>query len=156
LFGGAARAKGEVVPPHRHKSRLTSLRIYLWSGRNILRRPGLAAPKTYDQLIADVDAQGMVTYPMSILRDIDGAGKLGVHVRKKISQELRARGIDHLPEDLPANQGDAVRVFKRGTPLYRVIQAVLDPSPDGDSVLRSIVNDDAREKIEQIERILAS
>lgn len=98
----------------------------------------------------------MATYPMGILRDIDGAGKLGVHIRKKISQELHARGIDHLPEDLPAYQDEVVRVFKRGTPLYRVIQAVLDPSPDGDSILRSIVNDDAREKIEQIERILAS
>lgn len=98
----------------------------------------------------------MGIYPMGILRDIEGAGKLGVHIRKRISQELRARGLDHLPADLPIYQEERVRLFKRGTRLHRVVQAVLDPSPDGDAILRSIENDEAREKIERIERILAS
>lgn len=114
-------------------------------------------PKSYDQLVADVEAKGSVaTYSMAVLRDIEGAGKLGTHVRKAISQQLRAHGLDHLPEDLPTYQEQSVRIFKRGTRVHRVIEAVLRPSDVGDSVLRSIQNDDAREKIEQIERILAS
>lgn len=119
-------------------------------------RRSLTSPKTYDQLISDVEAQGVGIYAMGVLRDIEGAGKLGVHIRKRISEELRARGLDHIPADLPTNQDDHVRLFKRGSRLHRVVRAVLDPSSEGDSLLRSIENDEAREKIEQIERILAS
>ncbi|MFZ5854563.1 MAG: hypothetical protein ACOYXS_08700 [Chloroflexota bacterium] len=114
-------------------------------------------PKTYEQLVADVDTKGSVaTYSMAVLRDIEGAGKLGVHVRKSISEQLRALGLDHLPEELPAYQEQPVRVFRRGTQVHKVIDAVLHPSTVGDAVLRSIQSDDARQKIEQIERILAS
>lgn len=114
-------------------------------------------PKTYEQLVADVEAQGSVaTYSMAVLRDIEGAGKLGVHVRKSINQQLQAHGLDHLPEDLPLYQEQSVRIFRRGTQVHKVIDAVLHPSAVGDAVLRSIQSDDARQKIEQIERILAS
>jgi hypothetical protein len=71
----------------------------------------MAVPKTYDQLVADVEAQGSLgTYPMAVLRDIEGAGKLGIHIRKTIQQQLRTHGLDHLPEELPAYQEQQVRI----------------------------------------------
>jgi hypothetical protein len=134
------------------------MRTYLLQPRFILAVGGWAVTvRTYEDLKVHVEGQGHVgVYQMALLRDIEGAGKLGIHIRKKISEELGAHGLGHLPEDLPIYQEQAVRVFTRNSKVGRTIDAVLHPSTAGDALLRSIADDDAQRKVDEIERILTS
>ncbi len=68
-------------------------------------------------------AAGVMSVAMAQLRDACGAGRLGIHVRASISDELERRGIGYQPVDLPTNQFDQVRLYRRGTPASDVIEA---------------------------------
>ncbi|HLY02406.1 MAG TPA: hypothetical protein VKR56_07895 [Candidatus Cybelea sp.] len=69
------------------------------------------------------EAAGVMSVPMAQLRDAFGAGRLGIHVIASISDELERRGIGYQPIDLPSNQFNQVRLYKRGTPAGDVIEA---------------------------------
>lgn len=96
-------------------------------------------PMTWDEIKKQVEeAGGVVTLTMAALRDAEGAGKLGVHVRSNISRRLAAMGLGHVPTELPANQHERVRVYKRGTPVGDLIEAALNPGERNDeSLLRT-------------------
>jgi len=81
------------------------------------------------------EAGGVLTTTMDVLRDADGAGKLGVHIRASISRNLAGMGIGHVPAELPANQRDQVRLYKRGTPVGELIECALNPGEDNDRKL---------------------
>lgn len=81
------------------------------------------------------EAGGVLTTTMDVLRDADGAGKLGVHVRASISRQLAGMGIGHVPGALPANQQDQVRLYKRGTPVGELIECALNPGEENDRKL---------------------
>ncbi|MFA5786486.1 MAG: hypothetical protein WDA71_05810 [Actinomycetota bacterium] len=92
---------------------------------------------TLESIKAAVEAGGGIkAFNMGVLRDAYGAGKLGVHVRRSISEALAGAGLAHLPGDLPAYQDDMVRVYKLGTPVAEIIDAVLRSSESGDARLR--------------------
>ena len=97
------------------------------------------AAVTWDEIKKQVEeAGGVLTLTMAALRDAAGAGKLGVHVRSNISRRLAAMGLGHVPTELPANQHERVRVYKRGTPVGDLIEAALNPGERNDeSLLRT-------------------
>ena len=74
-----------------------------------------------------VEKNGNVqTVTMEQLRDANGAAKLGVHVRDAISSTA-GLGLGHIPQVLPTNQHELVRLYKKGTPVGDWISAVLTP-----------------------------
>lgn len=91
---------------------------------------------SYEDLGHDVrQSGGLLKVDMECLRELAGAGKLGVHVREAIKAALAEQGLGSLPDDLPRYQHDEVRVYDRRSRVGRVIQAVLTPSEAGDQAL---------------------
>lgn len=110
---------------------------------------------SYDALRAQVDADGgLYTTTMEELREIEGAGRLGQHVRNSISGSLAANGMGHLPAELPAYQESSVRVYRLGTALADVINAVQKPSSPGDQILRQVGTSDAQDVIKKIRQLV--
>lgn len=91
---------------------------------------------------------------MGELKEIQGAGRLGVNVREAISKALASHGLGHLPADLPANQWEEVRVYKLGTLLSDVVDAVTKPSNKGDEVLRAVSSNDSQETLRKIRELV--
>ena len=111
----------------------------------------------YDQLRQlIVENGGVLTLEMGTLRDLHGAGKLGVNVRANISKELRSRGLGHYPGDLPAYYWDAARVYLMGSPAGDLIEAVLTPSADRDEAIREVVNADASDILAKIRELVCA
>lgn len=111
---------------------------------------------TYDDLRDQVtDSGGLLVTTMEVLRDVHGAGKLGVHVRKAIDGKLAAHGLGHLPGgELPTYQHEEVRLFRLGTPIADTISAVLYPSEGGDQVLRQSAGSQAQDVLKQIRELV--
>lgn len=98
--------------------------------------------------------EGLYTTSMDVLKKIDGAGRLGVHVRTSISRSLESHGLGHLPRELPPNQEDSVRLYLLGSPIADVVKAVITPSERGDETLRSISASEAQEQLRRIREIV--
>jgi hypothetical protein len=112
---------------------------------------------SYEELRAAVAANdGLQKTTMDTLKKIDGAGRLGVHVRTAISRTLESHGLGHLPQELPPNQEDVVRLYLLGSPVADLIKAVLAPSDRGDETLRAIGNSEAEEQLRQIRQLVCS
>ena len=110
---------------------------------------------TYTALrTATEQADGLYLTTMETLRDAHGAGKLGVHVRKAIHDELLANGLGHLPSELPAYQEYEVRLYRLGTSIANAINAVLYPSEAGDQVLRQTAGSSAQTVLKQIRELV--
>jgi hypothetical protein len=84
-----------------------------------------------------VELNGNVyTINMERLRDAYGAGRLGVHVRDGIRNALARLGLGHYPMELPEYQEKSVRLYRKGTPVGDLIEAVLEVDPKYDDRLR--------------------
>jgi len=91
---------------------------------------------TWSDIKARVEAAGGVfTTTMDTLRDAEGAGKLGVHIRTNISKSLAGIGLGHIPIELPNNQFEQVRLYKRGTAVGDLIDQVMNPGDQNDKKL---------------------
>src|SRR3954454_5683188 len=102
-----------------------------------MNMPRVGGLTSYEDLRDAVAAsEGLLAISMEQLRDIHGAGRLGVHVRDAISSSLARYGLGHFPEELPSYQEQYVRIFQLGTPLADLVHAVLDPTPSRDEILR--------------------
>lgn len=109
----------------------------------------------YDGLRKQVEAEGgLHTTTMEALREIHGAGRLGKHVRDAISGELAANGLSHVPEELPAYQENPVRIYRLGTSIADVVNAVLHPSSGGDQVLRQLGGDQGQDILKKIRELV--
>jgi len=91
---------------------------------------------------------------MEVLRDAHGAAKLGVHVRKSISDNLAAHGLGHLPAELPTYQHEEVRLYRLGTGIADTINAVLHPTEAGDQVLRQSAGSTAQDVLRRVREIV--
>ena len=112
---------------------------------------------SYENLRQLVDDEGgLVLTTMEALRDVHGVGKLGVHVRKAIHDNLEGQGLGHLPLDLPTYQHEEVRIYKLGSPIAKVVNAVVRPSEAGDDVLRQSVGSDAQLLLTKIKELVCS
>jgi hypothetical protein len=116
----------------------------------------MAKFKNFDEVRKAVEANdNLLVVQMIELREAHGASKLGVHVRREIADQLAGAGLGCFPE--PENVGyqeENVRVFRRGTPIADVIDAVLRPSDFGDDRLREAAAGGGAEKLKQIRAIV--
>jgi hypothetical protein len=92
--------------------------------------------KTWDELKTAVIANNNIhTVTMESLRDLNGSGKLGVHVIEEIQDALASRGLGHVPQELPSSQNDQVRLYVRGTEIGHLIETVLNVGEQNDKRL---------------------
>lgn len=117
-----------------------------------IRRRVLPPPiRTYADLAAATVARGDVfNIDMMKLREIHGAGKLGVHVAQSISDELKRRGMGHEPEVLPLHQSERVRIYMLGSAVGKLIEATRTIDVASNKILREAANNEARGIVRQI------
>ncbi|MGY1947773.1 hypothetical protein [Nocardia asiatica] len=110
---------------------------------------------SYEDLRAKVvDTSGLYVTTMEELKQAHGSAKLGVNIRSAISDKLKSYGLGHLPAELPNYQWEQVRLYQLGTPLAKVITAVIEPSEPGDQILMQVVETDAQEVLAQIRQLV--
>lgn len=103
---------------------------------------------------------GVVTVRMEEVRDAYQAGRLGVHVRSNISKRLRGLGLGHFPleaddgEPMPYRQSAPVRIYKLGSPVADLIDAVLDPGDEHDEELREAATGSSSEILDRIRELV--
>ena len=97
---------------------------------------------------------GLLACSMVELREMAGAGRLGVHVKAEISRQLSGAGLGHFPSELPQYQHEEVRVYRLGSPMEDIVKAVLNPSGVGDKKLRQSVNTGAQEILNQVRALV--
>lgn len=115
----------------------------------------LSKAKSYAELKAEVQSRGgLLNILMFRLRDIHGAGKLGVHVVKSISEQLSAHGLGHQPDELPADQNELVCVYALGSTVGRIFKATRDVNTENVSFLRELANNEAAEQVKKIREIV--
>ena len=91
----------------------------------------------WNEIKEEVEKNGHVlTVTMEKLRNIHGSKRAGVTVRAEISETLAGMGIGHVPQELPCNQNDLVRLYKKGTPIGNLRDTVLKPGERNDGELR--------------------
>ncbi len=112
--------------------------------------------KTMEDIKAAVEANGgLLTLKMEALRDAYGAGRLAKIVRENILKTLRGLGLGHLPAgDLPNEQEESVRLYKLGTPIGDLIDAVITPSPAHDEEIRQVIKADNSVILNQIRELV--
>lgn len=82
-------------------------------------------------------------------------GKLGSHVNNKLAQWLENNGMGVLGGALPRYQHQEAVLYRAGTTMAKVIEAVEYPSELGDKMLRQVASDDgAQDKLERIRGII--
>ncbi|CAM2070039.1 hypothetical protein SCOR_31985 [Sulfidibacter corallicola] len=90
----------------------------------------------WEKIKNDVEKNGNIqTFSMEQLRNAHGVAKLGVRIRKEISDALAGIGLGHVPMDLPSFQHEQVRLYKRGTKIGDLISMVLTPGEQNDMKL---------------------
>lgn len=90
-----------------------------------------------DELATDSSPYGGAqSVRMDRLRDAVGAGRLAQGPCSQISYNLEQHGLGSSPQTLPTDQHASVLLFKRDSPLGRVIQAAAGTNPDSDEQLR--------------------
>ncbi len=111
---------------------------------------------SFDDLRHLVDGEGgLLRVSMYELRRAHGAGKLGVRVREEIVQQLAGVGLGFFPgPDLPTYQEHDVRVYRRGTPVGDLVDAVLWPSVTGDQLLLESRSDEAATILKQVRALV--
>ena len=108
-----------------------------------------------EDLKVQVEANGGVqSFPMSVVRDEYGAGRLGIHVRSGISKELDGLGLGHYPHVLPDSQYEIVRLYKRGSRVADIINAVLRPGDEGDQEIREVSSGEATEVLARVREMV--
>lgn len=98
--------------------------------------------------------QGILTLQMGDLRDAYGVKRLGKLVLDGISRKLDGLGLGHYPIELPDSQNDYARIYKRGTPVSDIINAVLELSADNDKILREKSASDDSELLKQVRELV--
>ena len=107
------------------------------------------------------EAGGVAKFDLGQLRDAVDADKLGKLVMGRISQELAAHGLGYFPRELidanPApRQTQQIRVYRKGSgPAAKVIEAVLDPNPQGDRYLNELAGDDAQQVLARVRELVS-
>ena len=97
---------------------------------------------------------GILTVTAEDLRNRYGADRLGVNVRAAISKELAGRGLAHYPTELPDRQGEQVRVYRQGSPVAEIIDAVLTVGAKADAKLRKAARADSEKVLAKIREYL--
>ena len=105
-----------------------------------------------DQFVCKND--NVITLDMAKIRDAYGASKLGVNVRDNIKNELKKRGLGYYPSELPGYQYEKVRLYKQGSSVGQLIEAVLSPMEENDALIRSRTNESDSETLRKIRELV--
>lgn len=122
--------------------------------------------KKYDSMkdVAQATEENGDLLPVSLLdlRQALDYDRLGVRVLRWIADGLDGEGLGYFPQwvlDGEQNETprahDIVRVYRKGTPLGKVIDAVLNPTNRGDEMLRQSGGGDAASTLDRIRELLA-
>jgi len=117
----------------------------------------ILAATTYEDLGKVVDERGgVITAEMALLRNVHGAGKLGAIVVTAIHEQLESHGLGHAPGDLPTFQWERVIIYRKGTPVARVIEAIIAVNDRSDTILRESIgaSGEARAIIQKIRELV--
>jgi hypothetical protein len=110
---------------------------------------------TYADLAEQTAARGgVLNVEMMKLRDIHGAGKLGVHVAQNISDRLNSLGMGHFPEVLPQQQWEQVRIYIRGSAVGKLIEAALTINSSSNRTLRDAANNEDSQVVKKIRELV--
>jgi len=111
--------------------------------------------QTPEDIRKAVEASGdVLTVQMAAVRDAFNYDRLGVNVRVTISEKLGGLGLGHYPTELPDRQWVPVRLYKLGSPIADLVDAVLNPSEKHDEELRKAVSGGDAETIKRIKALL--
>lgn len=113
---------------------------------------------TFEALREQTMANGnLLAVTMGELRAAHGATKLGVRIRGEIAEQLAGVGLGFFPGDeLPSYQEQPVRIYRRGTQIGAVVEAVLRPTAGGDELLRDTAANEAAVTLKQIRAIVCN
>jgi hypothetical protein len=100
----------------------------------------MAKYATMPLLKSAVEAAGnILTVSMRDLREMYDSSRLGANVVTRIANDLRRHGLSHVPEELPNEQSQPVRLYLQATPVADLINAALTPGPAQDKKLLASV-----------------
>lgn len=113
-------------------------------------------------LASELDDEGIQVVNLLRLREVFGYKRLGNRVLWDIAQELTNHGLGYFPKEiLDANdqprQWEELRIFRKQSPVGKLIGAVLEPSYENDVFLKeaSAADDtNAAAVLDQIRTIL--
>src|SRR5436190_14547219 len=97
---------------------------------------------------------GVLTVQAWEIRDAYGAERLGNVVRNNILKALASQGIGVVGDEIPDRAQVPVRLYKLGTPVADVIEAVFSGDRAGDDHLRKVVGGDAARVLNQIRELV--
>ena len=103
---------------------------------------------------AVIEAGDVLTVRVGDVRDAFNYGRLGVHVRSEIAKKLNGLGIATYPKSVPDWQEEPLRLYRMGTPVADLIDAVLDPNQNHDEELRAAVAGGATDTLNQIRALV--
>ncbi|WP_432246115.1 hypothetical protein ACRB8A_19730 (plasmid) [Arthrobacter sp. G.S.26] len=115
-----------------------------------------------DELVADLESEPIQVVNLLRLREIFGYKRLGNRVLVDISKELSDRGLGYFPREiLDANdqprQWEELRIFRKQSPVGKLVTAVLAPSQENDVFLKEASTNDetnAAAVLDQIRTLL--
>jgi hypothetical protein len=123
-----------------------------------MAKPGPGKYADGPALRAAVEAEDdLLVASMEDIRRAHGKyGKLGPHVQVQLAKWLKNEGLGSLPAGLARYQHEEVRLYRLGTAMADVIEAVLEPSEPGDRELRKYVsmNGAAQRQLDEIRAML--
>ena len=94
-----------------------------------------------DDIHQDIKKNGdVLTVPMKRLKTLHGAERLKSLVRQSIQDHLSYRQIGFVGQELPASENESVRLYLKGTPVARIIEAVQLNGARGDKQLRELAS----------------
>jgi hypothetical protein len=91
------------------------------------------------------DADGVLTVSMKELKELHGALRLKELVRESIAEHLKYKQIGFVGvgpgyDELPNSENEWVRLYMKGTPVARIVEAVLLKGNGGDQQLRELAS----------------
>lgn len=113
-------------------------------------------PDAYLSRLSDeVDkSDGIVAKQMYDLRTSLGWGRLGSGVIVQIHDQLAGKGLGHAPDPLPLDQGSMILIYRLGSEVAKLVQAVQRPSNRGADDLRAAATRGGAEVLAQIKALV--
>ena len=93
---------------------------------------------------------------MRQLRDAVGWDRLTARAIEEIENQLAGRGLGAFPQPLPDGRRAEVRVYKRGTQMAQIVEAVTEPSEHRDEILRQLANRDSDRILQEVRKLVGS
>lgn len=116
--------------------------------------------ETINDLVKQVDEDGICVVALYDLRNMAGYSRLGTRVLAELSQLLRDHGLGYFParviDDNEAPRfSDEVRVYKQNSSIGTIVSAVQHPTETKDEYLLEVAESKESVAAETLEKIRA-